>query len=45
MPKKYKLYPIKTIKDWENEDWDVYEERKSISGIMIYRGWPYSLTP
>lgn len=45
MTKKYKLYPIKTIKDWENEDWDVYEERKSISGIMIYRGWPYSLTP
>ena len=45
MAKKYKLYPIKTIKDWENEDWDVYEERKSISGIMIYRGWPYSLTP
>ncbi|KAF1024370.1 MAG: hypothetical protein GAK29_02602 [Acinetobacter bereziniae] len=45
MSKKYKLYPIKTIKDWENEDWDVYEERKSISGIMIYRGWPYALTP
>ena len=45
MAKKYKLYPIKTIKDWENEDWDVYEERKSLSGIMIYRGWPYSLTP
>ncbi|WP_151961937.1 hypothetical protein [Acinetobacter bereziniae] len=45
MAKKYKLYPIKTIKDWENEDWDVYEERKSLSGIMIYRGWPYALTP
>ena len=45
MAKKYKLYPIKTIQDWENEDWDVYEERKSLSGIMIYRGWPYSLTP
>ncbi|MFW2012746.1 hypothetical protein [Acinetobacter bereziniae] len=45
MAKKYKLYPIKTIKDWENEDWNVYEERKSLSGIMIYRGWPYALTP
>lgn len=45
MFKKYKLYSIKTIKDWQGEDWDVYEERKSLSGIMIYQGWPYSLTP
>ncbi|MDN5488863.1 MAG: hypothetical protein L0G93_09600 [Acinetobacter sp.] len=43
--KKYKFFKIKTIKDWEGEDWDVYEERISLSGIMIYRGWPYSLTP
>jgi DNA-binding CsgD family transcriptional regulator len=45
MSKKYKLYPIRTIKDWEGNDWDVYEERKSFSGIMAYKGWPYSLTP
>jgi hypothetical protein len=45
MSKKHKLYVIKTIKDWQGEDWDVYEERKSFSGIMIYQGWPYSLTP
>ncbi|WP_436860858.1 hypothetical protein [Acinetobacter haemolyticus] len=42
MSKKYRYRPIKTIKDWEGEDWDVYEERKSASGIMIYRGWLYS---
>ncbi|MEG0487038.1 MAG: hypothetical protein RR575_03785 [Acinetobacter sp.] len=42
---KYKYYKIKTIKDWSGEDWDVYDERKTPSGIMINRGWPYSLTP
>lgn len=42
---KYKFFKIKTIKDWENEDWDVYDQRKSSSGLIVYKGWPYSLTP
>ena len=28
-----KLYPIKTIKDWDGEDWDVFEERKARNGV------------
>lgn len=42
---KYKIFKIKIIKDWAGEDWDVYNERKSSSELMIYQGWPYSLTP
>lgn len=42
---KYKYFKIKTIKDEDGEDWDVYEEQKSLSGIIVYKGWSYSLTP
>lgn len=42
MAKKYILYPIKTIKDWQGEDWDVYEEKKTQSGLIINFGWLYS---
>lgn len=38
MAKKYKLYPIKTIKDWQGDDWDVYEEKRSVNGLMRYKG-------
>lgn len=38
MVRKYKLYPIKTIKDWEGEDWDVYEEKRLSNGLMLFRG-------
>lgn len=38
MAKKYNLYPIMTIKDWQGEDWDVYEEKHLINGVMIYKG-------
>ena len=38
---KHKHFKIKTIKDWEGEDWDVYEEYKTSSGIILYRGWSY----
>lgn len=38
---KHKHFKIKTIKDWEGEDWDVYEEYKTSSGIILYRGWNY----
>lgn len=41
MAKKYTLYPIKTIKDWQGEDWDVYEERKTQFGLILNFGWPY----
>lgn len=42
MAKKYILYPIKTIKGWQGEDWDVYEEKKTQSGLNINFGWLYS---
>lgn len=42
---RYKLFKIKVIKDWNGDDWDVYEERKTQGGINIYLGWPYALTP
>ena len=45
MARKYKRYLIKTIKDWEAEYWDVYEEYKTQAGIMVYKGWPYTETP
>lgn len=41
MAKRYKIYPIKTIKDWQGEDWDVYEEVKTSVGVMVYRGWKH----
>ncbi|WP_423753099.1 hypothetical protein [Acinetobacter gyllenbergii] len=41
---KYKHFKIKTVKDWEGEYWDAYEERKTHVGIMVYRGWPYGLS-
>ncbi|SPL72325.1 hypothetical protein [Acinetobacter stercoris] len=37
----HKNFKIKTIKDWEGEDWDVYEERKTSCGVILYRGWKY----
>lgn len=43
MAKKYNLYPIKTIKDWQGEDWDVYEERKISIGIVLNYGWLYGM--
>lgn len=42
---KHKYFKIKEVQDWNGEYWDAYDERKSVSGIMIYKGWPYSLTP
>ena len=42
---KYKIFKIQTIKDWEGEYWDVYEEHKTQAGIMVYKGWPYDETP
>ena len=42
---KYKIFKIQTIKDWEGEYWDVYEEHKTKAGIMVYKGWPYGETP
>ncbi|HCD4663482.1 TPA: hypothetical protein ACXI7T_001370, partial [Acinetobacter nosocomialis] len=42
---KYKYFKLKEVQDWAGEYWDAYEERKSLSGLMIYKGWPYSLTP
>lgn len=42
---KIKLFKIKTIKDWEGEDWDVYEECKTPAGIILNKGWPYGMTP
>lgn len=42
---KYKYSKIKIIKDWEGEDWDVYEEYTTKVGITVYKGWPYSETP
>lgn len=43
--RKYKYFKLKEVQDWAGEYWDAYEERKSLSGLMIYKGWPYSLTP
>ncbi|WP_336932488.1 hypothetical protein [Acinetobacter bereziniae] len=43
MGRKYKHFKIKTIKDWEGEDWDVYEEYKTRSGVILYRGWRYEI--
>ncbi|WP_278492924.1 hypothetical protein [Acinetobacter gyllenbergii] len=37
--RKHKNFKIKTIKDWEDKDWDVYEEYKTPSGLILYRGW------
>lgn len=44
MARKNNFYPIKTIKDWQGEDWDIYEERKTSIGIMVYKGWVYGTT-
>ncbi|WP_436872546.1 hypothetical protein [Acinetobacter haemolyticus] len=41
MAKKHVLYPIQTLKDWEGEAWDVYEERKMPMGFSLYLGWLY----
>ncbi|QER39270.1 hypothetical protein F2A31_05965 [Acinetobacter suaedae] len=41
MAKKHVLHPIQTLKDWEGEDWDVYEERKTQMGFTLYLGWLY----
>lgn len=41
MAKKYKLYPIKTIKDWEGEDWSIFEEYRTQVGIPLYKGRIY----
>lgn len=42
---KYKVFKIKTIKDWEGEDWDVYQEYSTKVGITVYKGWLYGVTP
>lgn len=41
MARKYILYPIQTIKDWQGEDWDVHEERKISDKITLQYGWLY----
>lgn len=41
---KPKLVPIRVIKDWQGEDWDVYEEYKTGIGQIIYKGRPYTTT-
>ncbi|MCH7337638.1 hypothetical protein [Acinetobacter sp. NIPH 2699] len=38
MAKNYTLYPIKIIKDWHGEDWNVYEEKRLANGLMLYKG-------
>ncbi|WP_335989865.1 hypothetical protein [Acinetobacter bereziniae] len=43
MAKKYNLYPIKTIKDRQGEDWDVYEERKTQTELILNFGWLYGV--
>lgn len=43
MAKKYVLHPIKTLKDWQGEDWDVYEERKTQIGVILNYGWLYGM--
>lgn len=43
MAKKHVLHPIQTLKDWEGEDWDVYEERKTQMGFTLYLGWLYGV--
>lgn len=43
--KHTKHFIIKVIKDAFGEDWDIYEERKTQGGVVIYRGWPYGCTP
>ncbi|AMW78539.1 hypothetical protein AMD27_06350 [Acinetobacter sp. TGL-Y2] len=41
MVSKYVLYPIQTVKDWQGEDWDIYEERKIVVGLTLQFGWRY----
>ena len=41
MARKYFLYPICTIKDWEGEDWGVYEQRKVSDELTLQYGWLY----
>lgn len=41
MAKKHVLHPIQTLKDWQGDDWDVYEERKMPIGFSVYLGWLY----
>lgn len=41
MARKYKSYPIKTIKDWEGEDWSIFEEYQTKVGIPLYKGRIY----
>lgn len=43
-PYKPKLEIIKVIKDWQGEDWDVYEQELVSNGLIIYRGRPYAKT-
>lgn len=33
--------PIRTIKDWFGEDWDVYTITKTKAGIDLCEGWPH----
>ncbi|ENU93971.1 hypothetical protein F971_00409 [Acinetobacter vivianii] len=41
MAKKYKFYPIKTVKGVDGEDWDIYEEIMTSVGIILCKGWRY----
>ena len=44
MASKYKNFPMKTIKDWEGEDWVVFEEHQTQVGLPLYKGRIYGET-
>lgn len=41
MVRKYKYYPINTVKDWNGEDWNILEEYSTQVGIPLYKGKIY----
>ncbi|MDV4313384.1 hypothetical protein MY149_10700 [Acinetobacter indicus] len=43
--KPTKHLKIKVLQDALGEYWDVYEERTTVNGLQIYRGWHYGCTP
>ncbi len=44
MASKYKIFPMKTLKDWEGEDWVVFEEHQTQVGLPLYKGRIYGET-
>ncbi|SPL69995.1 hypothetical protein KPC_1173 [Acinetobacter stercoris] len=44
MASKYKKFPMKTIKDWESEDWVVFGEHQTQVGLPLYKGRIYGET-